>query len=79
MIAFPLASSKRFSISGIRPCASNSSDATFGCCSSSSTTVIPARCSACASLVAIAMGSSVGCLLRSVASVLLSRGAAGET
>ena len=38
---------------------------------------MPARRSACALLDAIAAGSSVGCLPRSVASVLLSRGAAG--
>ena len=38
---------------------------------------MPARRSACALPVAIAAGSSVGCLPRSVASVLLSRGAAG--
>ena len=77
MTVFTLASSKRFSISGIWPCASNGSDVTFGCCSCSPTAVMPARPSACALPVAIAAGSSVGCLPRSVASVSLSRGAAG--
>ena len=72
-----MTSSKRFSISGIWPCASNGSDVTFGCCSCSPTAVMPAGRSACALPVAIATGSSVGCLPRSVASVLLSRGAAG--
>ena len=77
MTAFAVASSKRFSISGIWPCASNSSDVTFGGFSCSPSAVIPAGCSACALPVAIAAESSVGCLLRSVASVLLSRGTAG--
>ena len=77
MTAFTVASSKRFSISGIWPCASNGSDVTFGCCSCSPTAVMPARRSACALPVAIAAVSSVGCLPRSVSSVLLSRGAAG--
>ena len=76
MTAFTVASSKRFSISGIWPCASNSSDVTFGCCSCSPTVVMPARCSACDLPVALAAGSSVGCLPRSVTSALLSRGAA---
>ena len=76
MTAFTVASLKRFSISGTWPCVSNRSDVTFGCCSCSPTaTVIPARCSALALPVATAAGSSVGCWLRSVASVLLSRGA----
>ena len=77
MTAYTVASSKMFSISGIWLCASNGSDVTFGCCSCSPTAAILARCSACALPVAIAAGSSVGCLLRSVASALLSRGAAG--
>ena len=78
MTAFTVASSKRFSISGIWPCAPNGSDVTFGCCSCSPTAVMPARRSARALPVAIAAGSSVRCLPRSVASVLLSQGAAGE-
>ena len=77
MTAYTVSSSKRFSISGIWPCASNDSDVIFGCCSCSPTAVMPARRSACALPVAIAAGSSVGCLPRSVASVLLCRGAAG--
>ena len=77
MTAFTVASSKRFSISGIWLCAFNGSDVTFGCCSCPPTAVMPAHRSACDLPVAIAAGSSVGCLLRSVASVLLSRGAAG--
>ena len=72
-----MASSTRFSISGIWPCAANGSDVTFGCCSCPPTAVMPARRSACALPAPIAAGSSVGCLPRSVASVLLSRGAAG--
>ena len=77
MTAFTVASSKRFPISGIWPCASNGSNVTFGSCSCSPTAVMPARRSACALPVAIAAGSSVGCLPRSVANVLLSRGVAG--
>ena len=77
MTAFTVASSKRFSTYGIWPCVSNGSYVTFGCCSCSPTTAIPERRSACVLPVAIAAGSSVGCLPRSVASVLLSRGAAG--
>ena len=75
MKTFTVASSKRFSTSRISPCASNSLFVTFDCCSCSPTTVIPARCSARAPLVSIAAGSSVGCVLCSVASALLSRGA----
>ena len=78
MTAFTVAFSKRFSISGIWSCASNGSDVTFGCCSYSPTALMPARRSACALPVAIAAGSYVGCFPRSVASVLLSRGAAGR-
>ena len=77
MTAFTVASSKRFSISGICPCASKGSDVTFGCCSCSRTAVMPIRRYVCALPVAIAAGPSVGCLPRSVASVLLSRGATG--
>ena len=73
-----MASSKRFSISGIWPCAANGSDVTFGCCSCPPSAEMPARRSACALPDAIPAGSSVGCLPRSVSSVLLSRGAAGE-
>ena len=76
MTAFTVVSSKRFSISGTWPCASSRSDVTFGCCSCSPTAVVPARCSALALPVAIAAGSYVGCLLRSIASVLLPRGTA---
>ena len=72
-----MASSKRFSISGIWPCAANDSDVTLSCCSCPPTAVMPACRSACALPDAIAAGSSVGCLARSVSSVLLSRGAAG--
>ena len=46
-------------------------------CSCPPAAVMPARRSACALSVAIAAGSSVRCLPRSVTSVLLSRGAAG--
>ena len=76
MTTFTVGFSKRFSVSGIWPCAFNSSDITFGCYSCSPTAVITARCSTCALPVAITAGSSVGSLLRSVASVLLSRGTA---
>ena len=80
MTAFNVASSKRFSISGIWSCAPNGSDVILGCCTCSPTAVIPARRSACPLPVAIGAGSSVGCLPRRVARVLLSRGAArGET
>ena len=60
-----MASSKRFFIFRIGPCASKSSVVTFGCCSARA---LP---------VSIAAGSFVGCSLRIVASVLLSLGAAG--
>ena len=67
--AFIVASSKRFS---------NGSVVKFGCSSSSLTPAIPSCYCASASPVAVAAGSSVRCLLRSVASVLWSRGAVRE-
>ena len=60
MTAFTVDSSKRFSIDGIWPCASNSSVVTFDCCSCSPTIVIPAHSSTRALPVAIAAGSLRG-------------------
>ena len=58
-------------------CAFYNSVVTFGCCPCLRSAVIPVRCSARTLSVAIAAGCPVGCLLRSVTSVLLSRTAAG--
>ena len=60
------------------PFSSKASAVTSACCPCVLTSIIiPVRCSARGFPPAIAAGFSLGCLLRSVASVLYSRGAAG--